>query len=361
MPFASQFNKFDPLSGDVPSHPFVQLPETAARARALLKNRTVEELEWAAMTVDWMIDDYFSSVKKHEEIERLEALAYQGYAIVEESEGDVSALGFASEEAMRFFEPEERGSLRFIPEMEQELLDILWMDSSLVGALKACIGWYDLEHDSEFPDGRDHEYFAVLSLWLVSDTLRALKWPRSREEYEAYLGEGIARIDLPDCSDHPAIQEIKGATNQMLEQFEQTIPNIAEEVEPVRKFVADEKLWLSSAANKAISAMEAVSLAEHLAAVRDAGDTAIVQEKKRKMDSLQIARHAMNRAAKERVQKDWAQNRPPFTSAEKAADYYVPWLTMQAYDETSNFPEYSRRTVAGWIRITAKTLGKRIR
>lgn len=117
MGFFRQFDDFDPLSGWIPEHPFSSLPSIANRARALLEGRSREEIVSAALNVDWFIAEWQREV----------------------SEGN-------------------RGP-------------------SELEVLKECIGAYVIEDDSDFPMGREFEYFAVLALWKVADAVHQLGTP----------------------------------------------------------------------------------------------------------------------------------------------------------------------------------------
>ena len=48
MGFFGQFDKFDPLTGCPPDHPFSSLPTIASRARVLLNGRTRDQIISAA-------------------------------------------------------------------------------------------------------------------------------------------------------------------------------------------------------------------------------------------------------------------------------------------------------------------------
>lgn len=72
MFFFRQFQRFDPLKGDVPPQPFTYLPEIAYRARALLRNRTAEQIEAAAKRISEEVEGYFRDLKDCE-ISRLQS------------------------------------------------------------------------------------------------------------------------------------------------------------------------------------------------------------------------------------------------------------------------------------------------
>src|SRR5258708_19890615 len=63
MSLCRQFDEFEPLTGATPQHPFSLLPNIVDRARALLKERTHDEMVNAARNTDFFIDGYFSGEK----------------------------------------------------------------------------------------------------------------------------------------------------------------------------------------------------------------------------------------------------------------------------------------------------------
>jgi hypothetical protein len=149
MFFLQQFEKFDPVSGDVPEHPFSHLPEIARRARSLLKLRKTDQIVAAAKRISREIDHYFSDVRDTE-IYRLQ------------SEMDVSDEAFA-----KYFEWDggttANGRWVFKDGMEDELDIPTVENTSEVDALKSVIDkrignnfFTDTETDpepNEYPEG----------------------------------------------------------------------------------------------------------------------------------------------------------------------------------------------------------------
>jgi hypothetical protein len=162
MGFYRQFETLEPLTGSVPEYPFAQLPNIAFRARLLLRGRTSAQLQAAAWNVDWCIEQYFDT-EESDYLRRATAHDRPNYATKD--------------------------------------------NTSEIQALRTCIDWYLPVDDPEFPDGKRHEYVAVLALWKVADTIGWLK-ERTRPT------TGIPEIDKLSASlpaeltvENPAVRE----------------------------------------------------------------------------------------------------------------------------------------------------------
>lgn len=205
MEFDHQFDEFDPLTGDVPNQPFSRLPLIALRARILLNNRTHDEIMCAAQNLDWLIEEHSRQKKE---------------AADTQEEGDHHNI------LVRETYP---------PPQNYSKLDVM----------RECIHWYALEDDREFQNGQAFEYFAVLALWLVADTIKFLTQKHEEANYlllagnlalEAmdtvcyaeYLGDAVAqdkevkvlRIQLHDSDQlTETIAEIKATQRISLAAF----------------------------------------------------------------------------------------------------------------------------------------------
>ena len=170
-----QFREFDPLIGNVPGYTVFadDLNRIATRARSLLKFRSLGQIQFAAETVDWMIENYIREIKKPEEILRLRSVIEQAWQSKDE-DGRISD-DQEYDDAARFFHIEDCGAeemtLSFVEDREYELIAQITDKTNVVEALKDCIGWYDLDDDADFPNGQSYEYFAVLALYLIGDAL----------------------------------------------------------------------------------------------------------------------------------------------------------------------------------------------
>ncbi len=305
MSYFRQFKKFDPKTGYVRGYPFKQLPEIAERARAILWNRTAEQIEAAAYGIDWAIDEYFNGLL-NQESERLRR--------------EASALELC-------------GVIPGWPPSEEELEEIPTKENtSELAALKECVVWWDDLGGEEFPDGKQHEFFAVLSLWLVAD---ALSWLESTKELEE-------RNIL-------AVVEAAGL-------FKRT--NLSELCDDD---IQELTTSYSLAGDSALKAMDAVCHAEHLREVHSLADRLKAshheQERKRRSmlaEKLNIARHQKTKEAKALTIDEWQKNPSAFPSAEKAGYQLSDWLATQGY-------QYEPRTITNWIRGYAKERGIRLR
>ncbi len=177
MGFYKQFEEFNPLSGAVPDDPFSILPSIAWRSRALLKSRTVEQVTSATEIVDWAIDEYFKSEKQLAIARLLESLNYP-----RRWKREPRSVVDDYEIAERFFEwddwTDENGKWIFKEEMESQLGIPTSENTSEVDALKDSNCSYvllDETGEGGFPEGKLYEYFAVLSLWLLAESLTWLK------------------------------------------------------------------------------------------------------------------------------------------------------------------------------------------
>ena len=304
MFFFQQFETFDPVSGEVPSYPFPNLPVIASRARAVLHCYTSSNLDWRAKEriisiakrVNQEIDQHFDDIK-FMEIERLREQA----GVLESMGGD----------------PEW-------PPNEDDLEIQTWVNTSEVDALKSILEKRDLfgffqdppPKPEEYPEGKDYELFAVLSLWMLADALR-------------YLNES--------------------------------------------------RHGLSVAGDYALKAMDAVCYAEHLreaewlvSYAEKQGDAKLIEalkgqqseiqkNKSEQLKQLNEARHQKTNEAKTMVVEEFMKDRYKFPSAEKASIHLADWLGNQGIQNSATGQPYEPRTVARWIRDHARTTGFRFR
>ncbi|CAG0946949.1 hypothetical protein ANRL1_03473 [Anaerolineae bacterium] len=168
MFFYKQFEKFDPVSGDVPSHPFLYLPEIAHRARALLQYRTAAQITLIAKRISSEVDGYFDDLK---------------YIAISQLKEELDPR---DEEFERFFDWDgsskiENGRWLLKDGMENELDIPTAENTSEVDALKTIIenrdscfflpeGAPEPERE-EWAEGTRYELFAAMSLWLLADAM----------------------------------------------------------------------------------------------------------------------------------------------------------------------------------------------
>src|ERR1700740_3339113 len=163
MGFLNQFDRFNPLTGGVPTYPFKSLPNIASRARALLRGRTIEQISYIARTADWLVYEYFRN--EREKVAR--ALFASRDPIVNLlSHEERSAKGLAN-----LLENWPENASMEPPYVADD------GNTSAVQALKAVIsGYVVLEGDEELPDAKEAENVATIALWMVAD---ALRWQRA--------------------------------------------------------------------------------------------------------------------------------------------------------------------------------------
>lgn len=321
MFFHKQFEKFNPVSGYVPDHPFSYLSEIAYRARALLRNRTAEQIEAAAKRISREVDGYFSDLKEVE-ISRLQS----------EFEGGDETL-------VKFFEwdggTRANGHWFFKEEMEEDLDILTAQNCSEVDALKTIIEKRDFcffipegapePEREEWPEGTRHELFAVLSLWLLADAMETLS--RESKYGLSIAGEyAIKAMDAVCYAEH--LREA-----DWIESYIKKMAS-AELTEALRKQKSEQQKWVQYCL--------------------DQDKVRAAKEKADHSKKLNQIRHSKNYAAKNMVIDEWKKKPSAFPSAEKAGLHFADWLEAKGI-------KYEPRTVTTWIRDYAKQIGLRLR
>ena len=329
MFFFQQFEKFNPISGYVPDHPFLYLPEIAYRARSLLRNRTAEQVGAAAKRISREVDGYFLDLKDSE-VCRLQS----------EFEGGDKSL-------MEFFEwdggTRANGRWFFKEEMADELEILTAKNTSEVDALKTIIenrdscfflpeGAPEPERE-EWPEGTRNELFAVLSLWLLADAMERMD---DKSKYGLSIaGEyAIKAMDAVCYAEH--LREA-----DWIESYIKKKAN-AELSEALRNQTANHKAWMRSYEN--------------------VKNERIIMQKSKRAKELNALRHQETNKAKNLVIGEWNKNRSQFSSGEQAGLHYADWLETQGVfhkhsKENNSYEWYTPRTVTKWIRDYAKEIG----
>lgn len=352
MSYHRQFERFNPISGDVPHYPFSYLPEVAWRARALLKARTTAQIDAAAKRIDDAIDAYFHHAKETE-IYRLECELNAPHRWKHE---DTHAYEHAAQFFTWYGETTENGRWVFNDDMEGELDIPTSENTNAVDALKAAIEERDGKfffnavepkpEEYEYPEGKDYELFAVLSLWLLAD---ALHWINH----------------LPSDAIKFFHQEVHIGVNEAF----------GKDLAPVPIRINEKEINFSLAGECAMKAMDSVCYAEklyrigllesmHAGALSRMHSDYLNKEAERQQnehhkrsmvaEQLKLARHRKTYEAKEKVITEWKKNPSNFPSAEKAGLHFADWLIPQGF-------KYEPRTVIGWIRAHAKQVGIKFR
>ena len=317
----SQFEYLEPLNGEVPRFPFTEASSIAWRARSILKGkgRSADDIQTIATDASALLEWYFDHEKetKIEEIRRAER-----YDLLETDE-DGSVTGFNDEAYDEF--------------------DIHTSDNTPdIDALKEAIAWGFDPKSLELEDVKEYEYFAVLTLWVLSNYVRDLefkvqlnpfKWVK--REKKQYAPEEVAKFGkkLLEAAEAVAHAEKLKDIDRVEEKYEAKI----------QKIQAGESVAITKA---------------DLDRVRDELRNELQAEEEAERRQWSVAnnqiRHRDNRDVKQFVLDQFAKDPRKFDSAEKAADHFVEVLEQRGTPR-------SHRTVADWIRAYARTNGIRYR
>lgn len=173
MRYYRQFDDFDPLTFAPPDWPFPRsLSSIVRRARAMVEKRSRDELVKAANNADFFIEQYFSGEKDN-----------YIWQLLQDGGGALRYLPVeaCNESGIRQLLDDWPPGVPPPPDMATA------ENTNEVDALKAYIGDWQLDGESDFKDGHEYEYFAVLALWLVVDAM---------DVYTAGLGGGNEYIRL---------------------------------------------------------------------------------------------------------------------------------------------------------------------
>ncbi len=222
MGYWCQFDDFNPKVGDVPSYPFSLLPEIANRARSLLIDRTLLEIQSAAEMVDWIIEDNL-------ERETDEFIQYQ-----------IDTDGWAKEHLLNAKDAGKNlrlfvnYDLYVIAEPELELPPPNSEDLNEVTAIKKCIDSYGLDV-LHFKGGKDYECFSVLALWMLADCLDWL----GRQSYSLAGESALKAMDAISHAEHlhdrESQEEIQAFFLQQLKSKESEVEEQAEKIAAQRR------------------------------------------------------------------------------------------------------------------------------
>lgn len=203
------------------------------------------------------------------------------------------------------------------PLNEDDLEIQTWENTSEVDALKLVIENRDTwpfsvplpPESHEYSEGKDYEFFAVLSLWMLAD---ALAWADRGQAQLAIAGEyALKAMDAVCYAEH------------------------LREAEILESFVAKQ------GEGKLVEALKMQK----------------AETQKQKSDlsrQLNLLRHRKTNEAKAMAIEEFMKDRYRFPSAEKAGIYLADWLRDQRRS-------YEPRTVSNWIRAHAKSINFRFR
>jgi hypothetical protein len=320
MGFWNQFDKFDPLVGDIPYYPYFEATDIASRARHLLRDRSSEQVRALASEASLLIDRYFEEAKE----EALERLAEE-----------------QNEEFLEFERDGEEVRWKLRPNKESELEIPTAENTSEVDALRESIHWCGCGDVDELPDPKEYEYFAAMALWYVGDYIsyRAWRYDFSRRDY---VERDPNSLDAHDC--------------RVLGEY---LIKAMESVGYAEQLRNDEywKMRLTRRIEESKSSQKTTG-EDALKAAREELEAQMRQEDARRRSErareLSQRRHSDTYEAKRLVQEDWSKNRTQFRSAEQAGLHYADWLEQKGY-------QFQPRTITGWIREHAKLKSIKLR
>jgi hypothetical protein len=328
MFFFRQFETLDPLSADVSASSFAYLPEIAHRARALLKSRSKDQIIAAAEKINEEIERYFLDAKDSEIMRLKDEISPDDEDFQSYFEWDGGSL--------------KNGRWLFKEDMVDELGIATAENTSFVDALKAVIedrdsyGFYEKVEPvtSEYPQGKDYELFAVLSLWLVADSI---------------IFQEATSICSLSVSCEYAVKAMEAICYaEHLRDVEWLISNIKAQSQTELK---------DALLKQKTEHFERVKYFEKMKNER------AQQQRRDRSKDLNKARHKASIEAAKKVTDEWEKNPHEFLSAEKAGIHYAAWLEKLriGYTEKGESKSFQPRAVTGWIRQHAKKRDIRFR
>jgi hypothetical protein len=285
------------LSGTVPRYPFSWLPSIIARARDLLRSRSNDQIEDAALSIDWAIEDCFRELKEREIGRLRQAAGDRGE--------DVSVFDLT---------------------LDADDLDLPTRHTtSQVDALKECIDLWDDIGGEGFPNAQRHEFFAVLSLSLVGG---AVSWLLPKEPL---------RLSFPDGTTwEPKMKDAISAITSSLSLSGECA------IEAMDAVCYAEHLRMRDL------------LLENTHSEYKAQETQRRQEehkqKQKRIEPADRIRHRLSREAKQMAIAEWEKDPSRWPSTEQAGNAIADWLESKGYD-------FVPRTVTGWIGEHKKKTG----
>ena len=327
MGFGSQFDNFDPMSGDIS---FGALSDEAInitnRARAVLWGRKSNDVHNLASTASEGIDSYFE-IEKDEAVSRL----------VQEND----------EEFIEFDYDEDGSNWRLRPEKEDDLEIATSENTSEQEALKLCLDSWGELNGSGVTDPKPHDYFAAMALWHIGDYIRR----RSRRHDYVNGKFGEFEIESLNTNDY---QNISGLLFKALDSvcYAERLKS-----EFQMEFRFQEKI--SRMESERNLAHEQAIAEIRLKAAEDAKEDDARRRSLRAKELGHIS-HRKTYEARDLVLLDWEKNKSDFNSAEKAGLHYANWISAKNKDDKDK-KAYEPRTVTTWIRTYAKQKGIRLR
>lgn len=318
MNYYNQFDNFDPLKTSLSYWPISEAGNIAWRARSLLHGRTISEIKEIAQDASSIIDSYFD-IEKDRAIEEIK------------NEGRYDLLDGDEDDRYYSIKPEA-----------YEDFDIRDADTTTnLEALQDAMSSLFDPTVVEIKDLKEYEYFAVMALWFLGDYVKILNY-----QLDLKAREFVKRPDKEYSSSD--VIRMGSIVIQAMDAI-----NYAERM---RDTLRTEEKYESRI--KKIQANQQVMSSVDLQKIRDEIKQELIDEEKNQLKQWSSAsneiRHKPNRNVKKMVLDLFDENPRQYSSAEKAADYYLEVLQKKNI-------ERSHRTVADWIRAHAKEKGIRFR
>lgn len=311
MGYWGQFDRFDPLGGDLPYVAPNKLKDVVQRARRLLPGRTNSQLSIAAEVIDWFIDEYFEA-EKSSLVDKI--LANGGWE-----------LGYLEEAART-----EAGVRELLDNWPSSAGDNApdypnSQNTSDFRALVACIDNYIVTDDSEFPEAQPWEYFAVLALWKVADCIRSLN-PTESTKVLNDIADGVSAL----------ADQLVGSSSSVPYIYKCVMDELCEALECV--------CWAEHLQESATLKLKLSRLQMELSESNRLTEARATQIAENRVSvsarKAAIKRHAENRAMKADVWEWCEKNFNDYSSMEKAAEAVI---------HTDKLVPVTVRTARQWI------------
>jgi hypothetical protein len=318
MNYYNQFENFDPVKDQLPYWPISEASNVAWRARSILHGRTKEEIKDIAHDASSIIDAYFDSEK------------------------DAAIQMIKDAGRYDLFDGDEDGQYLSLKSEAHDEFDIRDRDStSNLDALQDAMTSFFDPTVIDVADLKDYEYFAAMALWFLGDYIKILNY-----DLDLKAREFIKR---------PNKQYSTSDVSRMGSIIVQAMDAVSY-AEKMRETLRTEKKY-ENRINKIQAKQQVLSQAD-MQKIRDEIKQELIIESKAELknwsDTSNEIRHKPNRNVKKIVLDLFDENPRQYSSAEKAADYYLEVLQKQNIDR-------SHRTVADWIRERAREKGIRFR
>jgi hypothetical protein len=316
--YYNQFDNFDPTKDQLPYWPISEATNIAWRARSILRGRTKEEIKDIAQDASSIIDAYF------------------------ESEKEAAIDLIKSDGRHELLEGDEDGRYYSIKSEAYEEYDIRDSDStSNLDALQDAMNSFFDPTTVEVADLKDYEYFAAMALWFLGDYVKILDYDLDLKARE-FVKRPNKEYTASDLSRMGSIVVQAMDAVSYAEKMRDTLRTEEKYEDRIKKIQAKQQVFTPADMQKIREEIQ-----------KEINDEEKAQRKNWSNTSNEV-RHQPNRNIKKMVLDLFDENPRQYSSAEKAADYYLEVLEKQNITR-------SHRTVADWIRERAREKGIRFR